>query len=98
MSPVLFHCPFYRFKARRKCTTGGPDKADASGRYTPIVLCGAQDEKQDALVIEFEKTRDILAGVLGKTKHAFLAGFAAETQNLREGYARDKLSAARISI
>lgn len=78
------------------------DKADviimcaAVADYTPIVCAEHKMKKQDALVIEFEKTRDILAEV-GKTKHAFLAGFAAETQNL-EGYARDKLSRKNLDM
>ena len=78
------------------------DKADviimcaAVADYTPIVCAEHKMKKQDALVIEFEKTRDILAE-LGKTKHAFLAGFAAETQNL-EGYARDKLSRKNLDM
>ena len=64
------------------------DKADviimcaAVADYTPIVCAEHKMKKQDALV---------------KTKHAFLAGFAAETQNL-EGYARDKLSRKNLDM
>ena len=78
------------------------DKADvivmcaAVADYAPADCAEHKMKKQDALVIELTKTKDILAE-LGKNKRAYLAGFAAETQNL-EGYAKDKLSRKNLDM
>ena len=64
--------------------------------YAPVKCAEHKMKKQDSLTIELEKTKDILSE-LGKNKSAYLAGFAAETQNL-EGYAKDKLSRKNLDM
>lgn len=78
------------------------DKADiiimcaAVADYTPVTCAEHKMKKQERLRIDLTRTKDILAE-LGKDKQAFLAGFAAETQNL-EGYAKDKLSRKNLDM
>ncbi len=57
--------------------------------YAPANCAVHKMKKQESMTVELVKTKDILAE-LGREKKAFLAGFAAETQNL-EQYAKDKL-------
>ena len=64
--------------------------------YEPVKCAEHKMKKQNSLTIELEKTKDILSE-LGKNKSAYLAGFAAETQNL-EGYAKDKLSRKNLDM
>jgi len=60
--------------------------------YRPVEA-KAQKIKKDAgeLVLQLERTEDILAGVAGLPQPPFTVGFAAETTDL-EGYARSKLA------
>lgn len=64
--------------------------------YTPVQSAEHKMKKQESLVIELKKTKDILAE-LGKDKKSYLVGFAAETQNV-EGYARDKLRRKNLDM
>ncbi len=64
--------------------------------YTPRTVSDQKIKKQDAAVIELEKTTDILRE-LGAQKHCYLAGFAAETQRL-EQYAKDKLEKKNLDM
>lgn len=57
--------------------------------YTPKIVHDVKQKKTEELTIELEKTVDILSE-LGKKKHSYLAGFAAETHEL-EKYAMEKL-------
>jgi phosphopantothenoylcysteine decarboxylase / phosphopantothenate---cysteine ligase len=75
----------------RYATTDVLIKSAAVADYRPVVQHAAKQKKKDSkLVIELEKTADILEEA-GRVKlHQFLVGFAAETDNLA-GYAMDKL-------
>ncbi len=64
--------------------------------YAPVCCQGQKMKKQETMTIELKKTKDILSE-LGKDKRSYLAGFAAETQNL-EGYAKEKLQRKNLDL
>ncbi|WP_270171995.1 bifunctional phosphopantothenoylcysteine decarboxylase/phosphopantothenate--cysteine ligase CoaBC [Paenibacillus sp. SYP-B4298] len=66
-------------------------KAAAVADYRPIHMHGEKLKKQGAgLVLELEKTPDILETLGARKRHQLLIGFAAETSQV-EHYAMDKL-------
>ncbi|MFD0587919.1 bifunctional phosphopantothenoylcysteine decarboxylase/phosphopantothenate--cysteine ligase CoaBC [Paenibacillus sp. GCM10027627] len=66
-------------------------KAAAVADYRPVVAHGQKLKKTgERLVLELERTTDILATLGERKTHQFLVGFAAETEHL-EQYAMDKL-------
>lgn len=66
-------------------------KAAAVADYRPVRMHGEKLKKQDAgLVLELEKTPDILETLGARKRNQLLIGFAAETSEL-EHYAMDKL-------
>jgi len=66
-------------------------KSAAVADYRPVVRHDVKQKKSDAkLVLELEKTVDILEEAGRSKQHQFLVGFAAETGNLAE-YAMGKL-------
>jgi phosphopantothenoylcysteine decarboxylase / phosphopantothenate---cysteine ligase len=66
-------------------------KSAAVADYRPKVVYQEKMKKQDgSLVIEMERTKDILEELGKKKKHQFLVGFAAETENVIE-YGKGKL-------
>lgn len=66
-------------------------KAAAVADYRPVVKSEQKIKKSsDRLVLELERTTDILKLLGEKKKQQFLVGFAAETEQL-EQYAMDKL-------
>ncbi len=76
--------------------------AAAVSDFSPKLKSGGKFKKSQAkgtgLRIEFEQTPDILRTLGGlKTKGQRLVGFAAETENLREG-AREKLLAKNLDL
>ncbi|WP_433749601.1 bifunctional phosphopantothenoylcysteine decarboxylase/phosphopantothenate--cysteine ligase CoaBC [Falsibacillus pallidus] len=66
-------------------------KSAAVADYRPKKIYDQKMKKQEGdLIVEFERTKDILME-LGRTKeHQFLVGFAAETENI-DHYAQKKL-------
>jgi phosphopantothenoylcysteine decarboxylase / phosphopantothenate---cysteine ligase len=54
-------------------------------------------KKEGNLVIEFERTKDILMSLGERKKHQYLIGFAAETSNVYE-YAKAKLEKKRANM
>ncbi|KZE49765.1 bifunctional phosphopantothenoylcysteine decarboxylase/phosphopantothenate--cysteine ligase CoaBC [Rossellomorea marisflavi] len=73
-------------------------KSAAVSDYRPVEVHAEKMKKQDGnLVIEFERTKDILME-LGKRKDGqYLIGFAAETSNIGE-YAKGKLERKRADM
>ncbi|RJE90559.1 bifunctional phosphopantothenoylcysteine decarboxylase/phosphopantothenate--cysteine ligase CoaBC [Paenibacillus sp. 1011MAR3C5] len=66
-------------------------KAAAVADYRPVLVHEQKLKKTgERLVLELERTTDILATIGEQKTHQFLVGFAAETENL-EQYAMDKL-------
>lgn len=66
-------------------------KAAAVADYRPVTRAGSKmKKKDDRLVIELERTTDILQTIGERKGKQFLVGFAAETERL-EHYAMDKL-------
>lgn len=66
-------------------------KAAAVADYRPKTMHNQKLKKQPGdLVLEFERTRDILAELGKRKSHQFLVGFAAETENV-DANARGKL-------
>lgn len=66
-------------------------KAAAVADYRPIAKAeGKLKKKSDRLIIELERTTDILQTIGQRKKNQFLVGFAAETEQV-EHYAMDKL-------
>ncbi|MFC7784423.1 MULTISPECIES: bifunctional phosphopantothenoylcysteine decarboxylase/phosphopantothenate--cysteine ligase CoaBC [unclassified Rossellomorea] len=66
-------------------------KSAAVADYRPKEIFGDKLKKKDGnLVIEFERTKDILKSLGERKNHQFLIGFAAETTNVEE-YAKAKL-------
>lgn len=60
--------------------------------YRPVAQAGHKIKKHnDKLVLELERTEDILASVAALDARPFCVGFAAETERLEE-YAKNKLS------
>jgi phosphopantothenoylcysteine decarboxylase/phosphopantothenate--cysteine ligase len=64
--------------------------------YKPKKYASHKLKKQELLVLELVKTKDILAE-LGKDKSCYLVGFAAETDDL-EKYAEDKLKRKNLDM
>ncbi|MEG9296602.1 bifunctional phosphopantothenoylcysteine decarboxylase/phosphopantothenate--cysteine ligase CoaBC [Mangrovibacillus sp. Mu-81] len=66
-------------------------KSAAVADYRPIEVMDHKLKKKDGnLVLEFERTKDILKSLGEKKDHQFLIGFAAETTKVEE-YAKAKL-------
>lgn len=66
-------------------------KAAAVADYRPVTTASTKIKKGDEkLVLELERTTDILKTLGERKNHQFLVGFAAETEQL-EHYAMDKL-------
>ncbi|MBP3961117.1 bifunctional phosphopantothenoylcysteine decarboxylase/phosphopantothenate--cysteine ligase CoaBC [Paenibacillus lignilyticus] len=66
-------------------------KAAAVADYRPVARANHKIKKsEEKLVIELERTTDILKTLGEKKKHQFLVGFAAETEQVAH-YAMDKL-------
>lgn len=66
-------------------------KAAAVADYRPVVKAASKMKKNDGrLVIELERTTDILQTLGERKKDQFLVGFAAETEQI-DHYAMDKL-------
>ncbi|MFC5652118.1 bifunctional phosphopantothenoylcysteine decarboxylase/phosphopantothenate--cysteine ligase CoaBC [Paenibacillus solisilvae] len=67
-------------------------KAAAVADYRPVVRAASKMKKNDGrLIIELERTTDILQTLGERKKGQFLVGFAAETEQV-EHYAMDKLN------
>ena len=66
--------------------------------YTPVAPADRKIKKTgDALILQLQPTRDILADVAAMPAAPFCVGFAAETHDL-ERYAREKRSRKRIPV
>ncbi|MCU6708956.1 bifunctional phosphopantothenoylcysteine decarboxylase/phosphopantothenate--cysteine ligase CoaBC [Paenibacillus sp. J5C_2022] len=66
-------------------------KAAAVADYRPVVVADQKIKKKgDRLLLELERTTDILETLGERKEHQFLIGFAAETEQV-ERYAMDKL-------
>ncbi|MCA1062319.1 bifunctional phosphopantothenoylcysteine decarboxylase/phosphopantothenate--cysteine ligase CoaBC [Rossellomorea sp. AcN35-11] len=73
-------------------------KSAAVADYTPKETYQDKLKKKDGnLVIEFERTKDILKSLGERKTHQFLIGFAAETTNV-EQYAKAKLEKKRADM
>ncbi|RLQ95793.1 bifunctional phosphopantothenoylcysteine decarboxylase/phosphopantothenate--cysteine ligase CoaBC [Falsibacillus albus] len=73
-------------------------KSAAVADYKPKYIYGHKMKKQDGdLVIELERTKDILKDLGEKKEHQFLVGFAAETENIDQ-YAMKKLQQKNADI
>lgn len=73
-------------------------KSAAVADYRPKEILGDKLKKKDGnLVIEFERTKDILMSLGERKTHQFLIGFAAETTNVIE-YAKAKLEKKRADM
>lgn len=73
-------------------------KSAAVADYRPKEILGDKLKKKDGnLVIEFERTKDILMSLGERKTHQYLIGFAAETTNVIE-YARAKLEKKRADM
>ena len=67
-------------------------KAAAVADYRPVAQAATKIKKSDErLVVELERTTDILKTLGERKTHQFLVGFAAETEQLAQ-YAMDKLA------
>lgn len=64
--------------------------------FRPVRKLSQKAKKETAeMVIELERTPDILASMAERKAHQIMVGFAAETENL-EHYAREKLIAKQL--
>ncbi|QFT88816.1 Coenzyme A biosynthesis bifunctional protein CoaBC [Bacillus sp. THAF10] len=73
-------------------------KSAAVADYRPKFVYDRKVKKQtEDLVIEMERTMDILKTLGEKKKHQFLVGFAAETNNVEE-YAQGKLQKKNLDL
>ncbi len=73
-------------------------KSAAVADYRPIEVFENKLKKKDGnLVIEFERTKDILMSLGELKEHQYLIGFAAETTNVEE-YAKAKLEKKRADM
>ncbi len=73
-------------------------KSAAVADYRPITTYGQKMKKgQDHLVIEMERTKDILKELGRQKTHQILVGFAAETNNLEE-YALKKVESKNLDL
>ncbi|RAP78121.1 bifunctional phosphopantothenoylcysteine decarboxylase/phosphopantothenate--cysteine ligase CoaBC [Paenibacillus montanisoli] len=73
-------------------------KAAAVADYRPAVRANSKIKKsEEKLVLELERTTDILKTLGERKKHQFLVGFAAETEQI-ERYAMDKLTRKRCDL
>lgn len=67
-------------------------KAAAVADYRPVQIADTKiKKKEERLVIELERTKDILAEIGKRRTNQFVVGFAAETNDLAK-YAMDKLT------
>ncbi|WP_457569641.1 bifunctional phosphopantothenoylcysteine decarboxylase/phosphopantothenate--cysteine ligase CoaBC [Desulfurobacterium sp.] len=88
----------------RKAVMDNIDGADvyisaaAINDYRPVIVSENKIKKSDSkLVLELERTPDILAEVASKKLAKCIVGFAAETENLIEN-ARKKLKSKRLTM
>lgn len=73
-------------------------KSAAVADYRPkVVHTNKMKKKSGDMVIELERTRDILAELGARKTHQFLVGFAAETENVEEN-ARGKMERKRADM
>ncbi|MGM0851602.1 MAG: bifunctional phosphopantothenoylcysteine decarboxylase/phosphopantothenate--cysteine ligase CoaBC [Bacillota bacterium] len=73
-------------------------KSAAVADYRPKEIFEDKLKKKDGnLVIEFERTKDILMSLGERKEHQYLIGFAAETTNVYE-YAKAKLEKKRANM
>ncbi len=73
-------------------------KSAAVADYRPKEIYEDKLKKQEGnLVIEFERTKDILMSLGERKNHQYLIGFAAETTNV-ENYAKAKLEKKRADM
>ncbi|MCC3357525.1 bifunctional phosphopantothenoylcysteine decarboxylase/phosphopantothenate--cysteine ligase CoaBC [Bacillus sp. REN16] len=73
-------------------------KSAAVADYRPKqVYDGKMKKKSGELVLEFERTTDILKTLGEQKDHQFLVGFAAETDNIDE-YAKRKLTSKNLDM
>ncbi len=73
-------------------------KAAAVADYRPVTRCETKIKKQgDVISLEMTKNPDILALLGSRQRRPFLAGFAAETDNLA-GNAEQKLKAKNLDM
>lgn len=73
-------------------------KSAAVADYRPkVVHTQKMKKKSGDMVIELERTRDILAELGERKTHQFLVGFAAETENVEEN-ARGKMERKRADM
>ncbi|PFA69010.1 bifunctional phosphopantothenoylcysteine decarboxylase/phosphopantothenate--cysteine ligase CoaBC [Bacillus sp. AFS015802] len=73
-------------------------KSAAVADYRPKEILEEKLKKKDGnLVIEFERTKDILMSLGERKTHQYLIGFAAETTNV-EAYAKAKLEKKRADM
>ncbi|BAU27534.1 phosphopantothenoylcysteine decarboxylase/phosphopantothenate--cysteine ligase [Aneurinibacillus soli] len=73
-------------------------KSAAVADYRPkVVHTNKMKKKSGDLVMELERTRDILAELGARKMHQFLVGFAAETENVEEN-ARGKMERKRADM
>ncbi|WP_270181821.1 bifunctional phosphopantothenoylcysteine decarboxylase/phosphopantothenate--cysteine ligase CoaBC [Alkalihalobacillus sp. CinArs1] len=73
-------------------------KAAAVADYRPVVVSKEKVKKSnDSIVIEMERTKDILASIGKKKEHQILIGFAAESEKVEE-YAMKKLEKKNLDL
>lgn len=73
-------------------------KAAAVADFTPMNYAERKIKKtQDDLKIELKRTKDILKTLGENKKNQFLAGFAAETENVEE-YAKNKMKTKNLDM
>jgi phosphopantothenoylcysteine decarboxylase/phosphopantothenate--cysteine ligase len=73
-------------------------KSAAVADYRPSLVSDEKMKKQDGdLVIEFERTKDILKELGERKEHQILVGFAAETHHVEE-YALKKLEKKNLDM
>ncbi|MCF6094882.1 bifunctional phosphopantothenoylcysteine decarboxylase/phosphopantothenate--cysteine ligase CoaBC [Microaerobacter geothermalis] len=73
-------------------------KAAAVADYRPKEVHDQKIKKSEGqLIIELERTKDILFEIGKRKKHQFVVGFAAETKDV-EYYAKDKMSRKNVDM
>ncbi|MDX8288312.1 bifunctional phosphopantothenoylcysteine decarboxylase/phosphopantothenate--cysteine ligase CoaBC [Metabacillus indicus] len=88
----------YRETVNRFAETDIVIKSAAVADYRPRLVSDEKMKKQDGdLVIEFERTKDILKEMGERKEHQILVGFAAETHHVEE-YALKKLEKKNLDM
>jgi phosphopantothenoylcysteine decarboxylase/phosphopantothenate--cysteine ligase len=89
--PVVSAADMYEAVMAALAETDVVIKAAAVADYRPAAASPVKIKKKaDRLVLELERTEDILAEIGRRKTHQFVVGFAAESEQL-EAYAQDKL-------